>query len=673
MVDAQTANEVLYCSQQIKVPLNLPYILKQYAKAAIRTQPADLLFWSAMYFRALANGKTPPVKERIEYPPITTPSGLTPGFLKVLINQFGNKKGIVTEKDIAEQWMGIGLKMEALQEILKLVGVRRDKIQWLNFVSVSAGYLCPSLTQTMILVCELLTNDAEGGPATIDIEIFLALFKFLGRLNCGVVTSDENDELQTLHYRGSVATESYAIPISAAAKPTYSISYTTDSQKDEVASSNNYRSEKVDTISMDPEAKDSEAGLMVWEDVEPPFRRKFKSPQPSQEGLLSDQGLATFENIEQVPTTPGYIESDELKVETEKKIEMEVKIDEDEIEMEITHLGESTEELLLLNKKEKVEEVQEEKDSIEDEENSKKIEQETITKESADYAKEKDESEMKKASEDVDETDGLAVGDKTLEEKTEAEPENRSTSSKTGKKTGKKKKKDFNEAGEMEEIEGGAEEDQQVEDDREDEFINEEDYVESSSSESITLDINLLAKPAVTELEDDEEWVEEEIDEEVDEEDENGEMIKVKKKIKKLIKRKKALASETSESIESETEMEVGHIEEKETDKTSKGSSESVVDKIKGKEKKDVDAPSFFNIFPTEDIDSISSEPENFENSFIHIPGIGPKVPESQILAVVRYMKQCAGKQNGYVMPRNIRHFLCPPLDIIQNEDKSEE
>ena len=79
--------EQMYCSQQIHIPPTFPFILKQYSKAAIRTQPYDLLRWSAAYFRAMAQGDIPPVKERLEYPPPDTPSGLSPGYLKILLKQ----------------------------------------------------------------------------------------------------------------------------------------------------------------------------------------------------------------------------------------------------------------------------------------------------------------------------------------------------------------------------------------------------------------------------------------------------------------------------------------------------------------------------------------------------------------------------------------------------------
>ena len=53
-----------------------PGILKQYTKAAIRTQPRDLLLWSAAYFRCMARGEAPPAKDRLEYPVPSTESGL---------------------------------------------------------------------------------------------------------------------------------------------------------------------------------------------------------------------------------------------------------------------------------------------------------------------------------------------------------------------------------------------------------------------------------------------------------------------------------------------------------------------------------------------------------------------------------------------------------------------
>lgn len=86
-IDDKRENEMT----SIHVPTTLPTILKQFCKAAIRTQPYDLLKWSRAYFRALAEGEEPPAKIRLEYPIRATKSGLTFGYLKVLLRQLGGK------------------------------------------------------------------------------------------------------------------------------------------------------------------------------------------------------------------------------------------------------------------------------------------------------------------------------------------------------------------------------------------------------------------------------------------------------------------------------------------------------------------------------------------------------------------------------------------------------
>ena len=40
--------ETIYSTSQISIPAELPDLLKQYTKAAIRTQPPDILQWWAL-------------------------------------------------------------------------------------------------------------------------------------------------------------------------------------------------------------------------------------------------------------------------------------------------------------------------------------------------------------------------------------------------------------------------------------------------------------------------------------------------------------------------------------------------------------------------------------------------------------------------------------------------
>lgn len=48
----------------INVPDGLPEILKNYVKAAIRTQPEDILSWSAEYFKTTDGLSTPDKKQK---------------------------------------------------------------------------------------------------------------------------------------------------------------------------------------------------------------------------------------------------------------------------------------------------------------------------------------------------------------------------------------------------------------------------------------------------------------------------------------------------------------------------------------------------------------------------------------------------------------------------------
>ncbi|KAG8226411.1 hypothetical protein J437_LFUL012507 [Ladona fulva] len=174
----------MYCAEQIFVPPTFPGILKQYTKAAIRTQPYDLLKWSAAYFRALANGERPPVKERLEYPPVATKSGLSPGFLRVLIKQVG-KEGNVDVDKLKNLWSGLCLDPSALREMLQLCGcIESHPVDWLTLVAVATAHLNENLLQTMNMLCELLTEEPEGGCASIPIDTFKHLYLMLAEMDC---------------------------------------------------------------------------------------------------------------------------------------------------------------------------------------------------------------------------------------------------------------------------------------------------------------------------------------------------------------------------------------------------------------------------------------------------------------------------------------------------------
>ncbi|KAH9645347.1 hypothetical protein HF086_011111 [Spodoptera exigua] len=193
--------EQMYSSQQIVIPPKYPYILKRYCKAAIKTQPYDLLRWSFEYFKALAEHRPPPVKLRLEYPIYSTEGGLTRGCLKVLAHQLYGMSDIPLST-LKQAWNGFCLDSMELQRILCLCEVyhRQDDVPYLHFLAVAGGMLTKCLTHTMILLCESLTKEPDGGSAAIPVEEFLAIFLLIsGTVQKG---AGDNDRILTTKDNG---------------------------------------------------------------------------------------------------------------------------------------------------------------------------------------------------------------------------------------------------------------------------------------------------------------------------------------------------------------------------------------------------------------------------------------------------------------------------------------
>lgn len=193
-------DEPYYCSQQINIPPELMDILKQFTKAAIRTQPKDVLAWSAAYFRAMAKGEMPPVKERLEMPTATqkTDTGLTPGLLKVLNRQLGPKKTVALSL-IEEKWLDLALPKEQFDDLVR-VGSFSGQIEWNRFFALAASALGDNITDAMKVVCEILTADLEGGPARIPFALFKDLYQYLAKIDGEISQQQINDVINHLQY-----------------------------------------------------------------------------------------------------------------------------------------------------------------------------------------------------------------------------------------------------------------------------------------------------------------------------------------------------------------------------------------------------------------------------------------------------------------------------------------
>ncbi|XP_043273625.1 uncharacterized protein [Venturia canescens] len=178
---------------QINVPPRLPIILKQFCKAAIRTQPYDLLKWSSAYFRALAQGEEPPTKIRLECPLPQTISGLTLGFLRVLLRQLGDYNKTLSIDAILRRWDDLCLDRRDLNLIM-IIGKFRKKCQVKKFLAIAVGLLGSSLFETMLMVCELFTLEPDGGSAMIPVTLFMEIYGYLAGLRCDGSKRESFDE-----------------------------------------------------------------------------------------------------------------------------------------------------------------------------------------------------------------------------------------------------------------------------------------------------------------------------------------------------------------------------------------------------------------------------------------------------------------------------------------------
>ncbi|XP_053570565.1 ropporin-1-like protein [Bombina bombina] len=190
--------EPMFCSQQIKIPPELPDILKQYTKAAIRTQPHDLLQWSAAYFECLSNGLPLPAKERFEMPMGTQKSDtdLTLGLLKVLHKQLSSEI-FVSNALLKQKWIDLCLPQGELKNILELDNFGNE-VEWLKFLALGCSALGSSIQVTLKHVCEILTDDPEGGAARIPFETFSNLYKYLAKIDGEISQSKVEDALFAL-------------------------------------------------------------------------------------------------------------------------------------------------------------------------------------------------------------------------------------------------------------------------------------------------------------------------------------------------------------------------------------------------------------------------------------------------------------------------------------------
>lgn len=82
------------------------------------------------------------LQDRLEYPPFTHPTGITPGYLKTLLNRFGHVDKVCL-KALVQDWRGLDLPETSLYQLLVVAGLLPDKeyCDFYRFLAVACGFL----------------------------------------------------------------------------------------------------------------------------------------------------------------------------------------------------------------------------------------------------------------------------------------------------------------------------------------------------------------------------------------------------------------------------------------------------------------------------------------------------------------------------------------------------
>ncbi|CAO2631656.1 Ropn1 [Lemmus lemmus] len=144
--------------KQVCIPPELPELLKQFTKAAIRTQPPDLIQWAAEYFGAMSRGEMPPVRERSEQVTLSNWAELTPELLKVLHSRVAGRL-IIHADELAQMWKVLNLPTDLFNSVMN-VGRFTEEIEWLKFLALACSSL--GVVSELWLCACIMSPRAEG-------------------------------------------------------------------------------------------------------------------------------------------------------------------------------------------------------------------------------------------------------------------------------------------------------------------------------------------------------------------------------------------------------------------------------------------------------------------------------------------------------------------------------
>ncbi|TPX35443.1 hypothetical protein SmJEL517_g02180 [Synchytrium microbalum] len=167
----------IYCAEQIRIPPELPDLLKSFTKHIIRTQPGNLLAASAEYFQRLSKVKTDDASGNGAQAANPAPSAtLSKIHLEAFYQKFANGNvEVVSKREIENAARGANIAADAVRDVM-LLGEWTERVPWLKFWALLAASTTNTLDAAVFVAAEVLADQGRV-PTAIIVEVL----SFLGQ------------------------------------------------------------------------------------------------------------------------------------------------------------------------------------------------------------------------------------------------------------------------------------------------------------------------------------------------------------------------------------------------------------------------------------------------------------------------------------------------------------
>jgi len=168
-------------ANQVNIPTDLPDILKAFTKAVIRTQPEDLLQFSAEYFTALSKNEPPPGKERLH---LVNGKQADMDAIGAVHRKFGGQDE-VSRKELKEKWEDMGLDGNQLDTAISMTKAEGDNIPYTTMLVSMCALLSQNFKTILGSTCHLLTPEPDDGLNRVQLETFQTVYRQMLMLENG--------------------------------------------------------------------------------------------------------------------------------------------------------------------------------------------------------------------------------------------------------------------------------------------------------------------------------------------------------------------------------------------------------------------------------------------------------------------------------------------------------